>query len=147
MLACHVDDVIAFLECPMEIIDEIKKTCMPKGIGEPKSHLGGDVLTLNEHWQKQGATLRLSAKTHVKSTVEKFERVLKTNFKTEQTPMAEGDHPELDDSDFCTPLQHAQFRALIGSANWCITLGSFDTVFATQLLAHFDMAPCIGHLK
>jgi hypothetical protein len=73
--------------------------------------------------------------------------MLKTNFKTEDTPMAEGDHPELDESDFCTPLQHAQFRALVGSANWCITLGRFDIAFATQSLARFNMAPRVGHLK
>ena len=94
MLACYVDDVIAFSERPNEIIDEIKKTYMLKGIGEPKYYLGGDVVTLNEHWQKQGATLGLSAQTYIKNTLEKFEKMLKTNFKTEQTPMAEGDHPE-----------------------------------------------------
>ena len=69
------------------------------------------------------------------------------NLKTEHTPMAKGDHPGLDDSNFCTPLQHAQFGALVGSANWCITLGRFDIAFATQSLARFNMAPRVGHLK
>ena len=107
MIACYVDDVTAFSEHPHEIIDEFKKTCMLKGTGEPKCYPGGDVLTPNEHWQKQGTTLGLSAQTYVKNTTEKFERMLKTNFKTEDHLMSEGDHPELDDSKFCTLLQHA----------------------------------------
>ena len=112
MLACYVDDIIAFSEHPGEIIDEFRKTCMLKGVEEPKYYLGGDVQTLNEHWQKQGTTLGLLAKTYIKNIMKKFQTMLKTNFKSEDTPMAEGDHPELDESDFCTPLQHAQFRAL-----------------------------------
>ena len=141
MLACYVDDIIAFLERPREIIVEFRKTCVLKGVEEPKYYLGGDVQTLNEHWQKQGATMGLLAKTYVENITEQFQMMLKTNFKTEDTPMAEGDHPELDESNFCTPLQHAQFRALVGSANWCITLGRFDIAFATQSLAHFNMVP------
>ena len=61
--------------------------------------------------------------------------------------MAKGDHPELDHSKFCTPLQHAQFRALVGSANWCIAPGRFDMAFSTQSLARFNMVPQFGHLK
>ena len=104
MLACYVDDIIAFSEHPHQIIDEFKKTYMLKGIGEPKYYLGGDVVTLNEHWQKQGATMGFSAQTYIKNITEKFEKMLQTNFWTEQTPMAQGDHPELDDSNFCTSL-------------------------------------------
>ena len=141
MLACQVNNIIAFSEHPGEIIDEFKKICVLKGVEEPKCHLGGDVQTLNELWQKQGATPGLSAQTYVKNTTEKFQKMLKTNFKSEQIPMAEGEHPEPNDSKFCTLLQHAQFRALVGSANWCITLGRFDMAFATQSLAHFNMAP------
>ncbi len=105
---------------------------MLKGVQEPKYYLGGDVQTLNEHWQKQGATLGLSAQTYIENITEKFQTMLKTNFKTEDTPMAEGDHPELDESDFCTPLQHAQFRALVGSANWLWAVVN-DRVIETAL--------------
>ena len=147
MLACYMDDLITFGKKPLEIINEFKKTYMLKGIGEPECYLGGDVQMLNEHWQKQGAATGLSASTYIKNTIDKFERMLKNNFKTEQTPMAEGDHPEMDDSKFCSPQQHSHFRALIGSANWCITLGRFDIAFATQSLMGFCMAPRVGHLN
>ncbi len=120
---------------------------MLKGVGEPEYYLGGDVQVLNEHWQKQGITTGLSAQTYIRNAVEKFETMLKTNLKSEHTPMAKSDHPEMDDSDFCTPLQHSHFRALIGSANWCVTLGRFDIAFATQSLSCFSMAPRVGHLK
>ncbi len=61
--------------------------------------------------------------------------------------MAQGDHPEMDDSEFCTPEQHSHFHALVGSANWYITLGRFDIAYATQSLACFAMAPQVGYLK
>jgi len=35
---------------------------------------------------------------------------------------------------------------MVGSANWVVTLGRFDIAFALQSLAHFSMAPQIGHL-
>ena len=147
MLACYVDDLIAFGKKPDKIIEEFKKIYMLKGVGQPEYYLGGDVQVLNEHWQKQGVSTGLSAQTYIKNSVEKVEKMLKTNLKSEQTPMIESDHPELDESELCTPLQHSHFRALVGSANWCITLGRFDIAFAIQSLARFNMAPRVGHLK
>ena len=67
-------------------------------------------------------------------------------FRTSSTPMAEADHPELDDSPLCTEKEATLYRSMIGSANWAVTLGRFDITFALQSLARFGMAPRVGHL-
>ena len=39
----------------------------------------------------------------------------------------------------------ASIRSLIGSANWIITLGHYNILFATNLLARYCSAPRMGH--
>ena len=60
--------------------------------------------------------------------------------------MAADAHPELDTSALLDPINASKYRALIGSANWLVTLGRFDIQFATNALARFSMAPREGHL-
>ena len=40
-LATYVDDILVFSKHPMRIINELKKTYMLKGVGEPQYYLGG----------------------------------------------------------------------------------------------------------
>ena len=148
MIATYVDDLLVFSKDPMSIINELKKTYVLKGVGEPEYYLGGNVVGyINEHWDKLGINTALSAETYIKNSVERFEKLLGREFKSEYIPMAEQDHPELDDSALCSPDDASKFRSLIGSANWIITLGRFDIAYAVQSLARFGMIPRVGHLK
>ena len=54
-------------------------------------------------------------------------------------------HQELDETKLCPPEVISKYRSLIGSANWIITLGHFDILFATNLLARYCSAPRMGH--
>jgi hypothetical protein len=36
---------------------------------------------------------------------------------------------------------------LVGCANWIITLGRFDILYATNVLARYNAAPRMGHYK
>ena len=56
-------------------------------------------------------------------------------------------HPETDDSPLLDRKMISQFRALVGSANWVITLGRFDICYAVQALSRFNMVPRDGHLQ
>ncbi len=56
-------------------------------------------------------------------------------------------HPELDKSPLLDDMHASKYRALIGSANWVITLGRFDIAYATMALARHSMAPREGHFK
>jgi len=147
-LATYVDDILIFSKKPMTIIDELKKSYTLKGVGEPEYYLGGDVIiNIDEHWTKEGVTMALSADTYIKNSVARLERQMDKQFGTSSTPMAEADHPELDDSPLCTAKEATLYRSMIGSANWVVTLGRFDIAFALQSLARFGMAPRTGHLK
>ncbi len=52
----------------------------------------------------------------------------------------------MDQTPLLNEKQASLYRALIGSANWVITLGHFDVNYATNSLARFSMAPREGHM-
>ena len=79
--------------------------------------------------------------------IPKFESLLKKEMGKVKTPMAEGYHPELDDSPLLSTGEASVFRSIIGSCNWMITLGRFDIAYATSVLSRYNMAPRVGHLK
>jgi len=60
--------------------------------------------------------------------------------------MIETYHPEQDDTPLLNPEGVSKYRALIGSANWIVTLGRFDIAYATSTMARYCMAPREGHL-
>ena len=146
MIGTYVDDLLVWSKDPMAIITEVKKDYILKGVGEPEYYLGGDIETCDEHWEKEGVTTALSAKTYIKNVLEKMEHLFGGAFATWDTPMAQDLHPELDDSPFLNSGEASKFRTLIGSANWMITLGRFDIHYAIQALSRFNMAPRQGHL-
>ena len=87
----------------MALIEEFKKTYNLKGIGKPEYYLGGDIQSpLDEHWTSLGINTAISAQTYIKNSVDRFEKLFDKNLPKAQTPMAEKDHPELDDSPLST---------------------------------------------
>ena len=85
-----------------------------KGAGILEYHLGGDVEHLDEHWIKESICLALSAKTYINDVIPKFEKLLNMNFRSYHTPMAEGYHPELDDS----PLMNLEDASRFPIPSW-----------------------------
>ena len=49
-IARFVDDVIVFSKKPMDIMDELKKHDIMKGVGKSQYYLGGDVVELLKEW-------------------------------------------------------------------------------------------------
>ena len=60
--------------------------------------------------------------------------------------MSQDYHSEEDMTPLCNIREQAIFRSLIGSANWCITLGRYNIMFAVNNLAQYSVAPRQGHL-
>ena len=140
-------------------------------MGSPEYYLGGDVdmmnsspstkdidgvmevdhdekdKHLNVQWLRHNVKTAFSARTYIKNTIERLERMMDTTFKLERSPMAENLHPEIDDSPFLDATGHHRFRSMIGCANWLITLGRFDIAYAVNSLSRHNMAPRQGHLK
>ena len=144
-IAVYVDDLICYSKEPMKIIAEVKKDYILKGIGTPEYYLGGDVEDLDGNWANDGVKSALSARTYIENSVTKFEKIF-GELRQYKSPMNNNYHPELDDSPFLDPLRASQYRSLIGSANWCITLGRFDIHFATSTFSRYNLAPREGHL-
>ena len=52
--------------------------------------------------------------------------------------------PELDETPLLGPEQHSQYRMIIGSLNWLVTLGRYDIYHAASTMARYGMAPREG---
>ena len=64
-----------------------------------------------------------------------------------QSPLEKGDHPELDDAPLLDRDGTAKCQSLIGTLQWCITLGRFDIATAVMSMSSFRVAPRQGHLE
>ena len=119
-----VNDVIAFSHNPMQIMDDLKRHYIMKGVGKPQYYLGGDVVDLGPEWQKEQCYTAFSAETYIKNSLPRMAKMCdKTEFSGAPTPFKEDYHAELDTIPLCSPENASKYRSLIGSANWIITLG------------------------
>ena len=147
-LATYVDDILVFGRKPLETIKELQKHYVLKGIGVPEYYLGGNIDEIQDReWNEHGISTALSARTYIESCTKKLENLVGKQFPKQTTPMLEGYHPELDDSPLLTTQDATKYRAILGSAGWCVTLGRFDVAYATNTLARYNMAPREGHYK
>ena len=62
------------------------------------------------------------------------------------SPLAHGDHPELDTSELLDMTGISNYQSLIGTLQWTITLGRFDVGTAVMTMSGFRVAPRTGHL-
>jgi hypothetical protein len=148
-LATYVDDILAFSRDPMGIIEVIQKSYSLKGVGTPEYYLGGNIDDVSDkQWVSDGVLIALSARTYIANVMEKLETLCGVEqFAKANCPMSDLYHPELDESPLLDDMHASKYRALIGSANWVITLGRFDIAYATMALARHSMAPREGHFK
>ena len=135
-IARFVDDVIVFSKKSMEIMEELKKHYIMKGVGKPQYYLGGDVVELPPEWHTENCYTSFSAQTYIQNCLPKLASMCgKESFRTYNTPFDENYHAELDTSDICDAEKTSKFKSLIGSANWIITLGRFDIAYAVSTLS------------
>eukprot|EP00934_Nitzschia_sp_Nitz4_P000636 Nitzschia sp. Nitz4//scaffold500_size4614//80//4514//NITZ4_009238-RA/size4614-augustus-gene-0.0-mRNA-1//-1//CDS//3329553583//636//frame0 len=99
MLTTYVDDILIFSKDPMNIMKHLQEKFEMKGVGVPEYYLGGNVETMSDEWKREGVVMSLSADTYIKRACERIESITGMSLRRHSTPMAEGSHPELDDSD------------------------------------------------
>ena len=147
-VAQFVDDLIAFSKNPMDIMKELEKTYVMKGVGKPQYYLGGDVVELPPEWENEQCTTAFSAHTYIKNCIPKLAKMCeKEKFKGYKTPFNDSYHAELDTSPLCDTEKISKYKSLIGSANWIITLGRFDIAYAVSTLSRYSVAPREGHFE
>jgi hypothetical protein len=153
-IATYVDGLLAFSKEPnMKLIKTIKEDYLLKGVCVPEYYLGGNVEEVsNPKLLEKGIRTILSAKKYIHNVLGKLEIMFDGgSFKKCLTPMMESYPPELDDLPLLNEVNHSKYRALIGSANWVITLGRLDVAYAIYTMARYSMAryymaPHEGHL-
>ena len=147
-LATYVDDILAWGKEPLKIIKEVEKSFKLRDIGFPDYYLGADVNPVEEpRLREEGFMFGMSAKSYISGALKRLGDMLDSGpFHKASSPMVETYHPEQETSPFLTPENISKYRALIGSANWIVTLGRFDIAYATSTLARYSMAPREGHL-
>ena len=62
------------------------------------------------------------------------------------SPLDKEDNPDLDDTNLLGPDDIKIYQSLIGSLQWCVSLGRLDVATAVMTLSSFRVAPRIGHL-
>ena len=107
-----------------------------KGIGVPKYYTGADM-----SYDQEQRCWKMSNQTYVKTVTDQIEKLLNVQLKSYATPMEANDHPELDESELIPDDQIAQYKMLIGCAQWAITLGRYDIQYVTNILAKYGSMP------
>ena len=127
---------------------ELEKCYVMKGVGKPQYYLGGDVVELDDQWEKEGITHAFAAETYIEQCIPKLLRMLNvTQFPKKNVPLNPEYHPELDETPLISEERITHYRSLIGSANWILTLGRFDIAYALSSLSRYSMAPREGHIQ
>ena len=62
------------------------------------------------------------------------------------SPLAHGDHPELEETEELDVEGIKKYQSLIGALQWAVTLGRFDISTAVMTMSGFRVAPRTGHL-
>lgn len=140
----YVDDIIAAMKDPGLFMSQLKSdpwNYKLKGEEEPRYHLGGDYV------RDPDGTLCYSAKTYIKRLVNNFEVMFGHEPRTYTSPLEHGDHPELDETEFCNDEQIRQFQSMIGALQWTISLCRLDIGVAVMTLSRYRALPRLGHLE
>jgi hypothetical protein len=139
-ISVFVDDLLIFSKDPEGILKQIKYEM--KNIGPPEYYNGADMSINPEkgYWQ-------ISAKTYIKNTCEKIEKLFDIKLRNYGSPLDVGDHPEIDESDLLDPEETTKYQMLVGCAQWAVSIGRYDIQYSTNLMARFAHSPREGHMK
>ena len=141
----YVDDLLVALKDPhafMQALQSAPWNYKLKGVGPPKYHLGADF------FRDKDGTLCYGAQTYIKRMAQNYFHLFgEEPPKKVGAPLSKGDHPELDNSDPCSPEDTAKFQSLVGALQWTISLCRFDVAHAVMTLSRYRAAPLVGHLE
>jgi hypothetical protein len=139
----YVDDIMHMSKDPRAFFHDLehKYGYHLKGVGKPTYHLGGDF------FRDADGTLAWGAMSYVKKMITHYEIMFDGKPKEYSSPMAEGDHPELDNLDELDEDGTKRYQSLIGAFQWAMTLGRFELLVGVAMMSSFRIAPRKGHLE
>jgi Reverse transcriptase (RNA-dependent DNA polymerase) len=139
----YVDDLMFIGKHPQAFFDLLINDhgFQLKGVGKPSYHLGGDF------FRDADGTLAWGANSYVKKMIINYETMFGNKPHEYNTPMAEKDHPEIDNTELLDATGIKQYQSLIGALQWLVTLGRFDIQLTVAAMSSYRVAPRIGHLN
>ena len=137
-IAGYVDGILVFSKNPMQIIGCLKLAHHLQEVSLPAYFL---VQRYEEGQERY-------ARTYTLNKYQRVEELFCIQLKSFETPMANNDHPEMDDSGLMNHDDHSSYHImLIGHGLWAVTSGRFDVMYAIQTMARFFAAPKQEHIK
>ena len=130
----YIDDLVIVSKKPQEIADSLmqKHNFKLKGTGPIDVYLG-----CNFFHDKDGV-LCMAPKMYIEKVVANYEKLFGTKpVQNVWSPLEQGDHPELDTSEFLDEMGIEIYQSLIGSIQWAVSLGCIDITTAVMTLSGF----------
>ena len=122
-VACYVDDLAFITAEPSKLIKELERdpyNFEMKGSGPIKFHLGCGFD------RDEDNTLYMDPSRYIDKMIDSYKRLLgEQPNQTVQSPLEKGDHPELDTSTFLDKDGVEMYQSLIGSMQWCVSIGQW----------------------
>ena len=142
-IAVYVDDLLIASKDPQAIIDMLEKdyNFKLKGTGPISFHLGCDF------FRDDDGNLCYAPKKYIEKILDNYKRIFGANPRTTLSPLAKGDHPELDTSPLLDDEKTRTHQSLIGALQWVIQIGRFDITTAVMTMSRFRAAPREGHME
>ena len=139
----YVDDLAIVMENPMEFIELLKSkyNYKLKGVGPLEYHLGADV------WRSSDNVLNFGSKKYVERLLSNVKEMFGSEVHPHLTPLKDGDHPEIDESEFLDADGIQKYQSIIGALQWAVSLCRFDIHCAVMTMGRFRVAPRVGHLE
>ena len=141
-IAVYVDDLLIVSRDAGAII---KALCEDhkfklKGTGPIEFHLGCDF------FRDEAGVLCYAPKKYIEKILDNYRHLFGTWPKEVTSPLVDGDHPELDESELLNEEDQKIYQSLIGALQWVIQIGRFDITTAVMTLSRFRAMPRQGHL-
>ena len=144
-IAVYVDDLAIAAFDPKGIADELIQVhkFKLKGTGPISYHLG------MEFYRDKNGVLCISARRYVEKMIETYKQMFGRMPPTRNcmSPLPDGDHPELDASDFLEGDNIVKYQSLIGAMQWAISIGRMDITTGVMTMSSFRAIPRVGHLN
>ena len=143
-IAVYVDDLMIISKEPLKIaqilMDEPNNFKL-KGAGPISFHLGCDF------FRDSDGVLCCAPVKCIEKILDNYVRLFGKPPRPVSSPLAQGDHPEIDTSELLDIEETKIYQSLVGALQWVIQIGRFDITTAVMTLSRFRAAPRRGHLK
>ncbi len=142
-ICTYANDLLVMSKNPEKFMDELQKTFKMKGVGRLTYHLGADF------FHHDYGQLSWGSKTYIRKILSQYEKLFLDDKLSRRisTPLAPGDHPELDETELLDTKETTLYQSLIGMLQWAVTIGRIDIHCAVMTMSRFRAIPQIGHLQ